>query len=515
MSESLTHPPRRLWRGSLVGLLAAAATLAVASCSSKEETPPPVDLPKATGDVSVQVHEFCGKCHQYPPPETFPRSAWREQVEQGYRFFKESNLAMAAPRLEDVVTYYEDRAPFELPPARHVRAATPLPVRFSQIRYPAPVKTAPPAISNVNLVHLFDEKRLDVLACDMRHGLVMVLSPYAKVPEWKVLGKVPHPAHAEVVDLEKNGKKGILVANLGSFEPTDDLSGSVVWLRPTGDGKLTPITLLKDVGRVADVQVADFNGDGKLDLVVAVFGWRTTGSILYLENQTTDWSKPKFVTHVVDERHGAIHVPVVPKGLLKTGKADFIGLISQEHETVVAYLNDGRGHFTKKTIYTAPHPAYGSSGIQLVDVDGRLDILYSNGDILDKPYLLKPYHRVQWLRNRGSFPFEREIVTPMYGVHRAVAAGFTGKGKKDIVAVSFLPVEYFPDRETLGLEAIVLLEQQANGGFARHVLEKVTCDHVTCAAGDIFNSGRIDLVVGQFCSTPSEHAITVWKNEGP
>src|SRR5438094_942272 len=54
------------------------------------------------------------------------------------------------------------------------------------------------------------------------------------------------------------------------------------------------ITLLEDVGRVADVQAADFRGVGKLDLVVAEFGWLRTGKVIYLENQTTDWSHPRF-----------------------------------------------------------------------------------------------------------------------------------------------------------------------------------------------------------------------------
>ena len=40
--------------------------------------------------------------------------------------------------------------------------------------------------------------------------------------------------------------------------------------------------------RVADVEAADFNGDGKMDLAVAAFGWRKTGQIAILENQTTN-----------------------------------------------------------------------------------------------------------------------------------------------------------------------------------------------------------------------------------
>ena len=76
---------------------------------------------------------------------------------------------------------------------------------------------------------------------------------------------------------------------------------------------------------------------------------------------------PKFETFVVDARHGAIHVPVVD--LNGDGHLDFVALLSQEHETVVAYLNEGNGAFRPETIFVAPQPAYGSSGIDVTDLD--------------------------------------------------------------------------------------------------------------------------------------------------
>jgi hypothetical protein len=479
------------------------------------DKPPPAAPPAVTHDIATGVHRFCGKCHAYPPPDTFPRSAWREEVEQGFRFFAQSNLALQPPPIDEVIKYYEARAPEKLPPAAPETASEPPRTRFRRINYPVPANASPPAIANVNLVHLFDPKRLDILACDMRHGQVMVLRPYLARPTWQVLANVGHPAHAEVVDLNGDGIPDILVANLGSFEPTDLHKGSVIWLRGKSDGTFTPITLLDGVGRVADVQAHDFRRSGKKDLAVAVFGWRNTGEVLYLENHTTDWNKPRFVGRVLDDRHGAIHVPV--GDIDGDGRPDIVALISQEHEEIVAFLNQGNGKFRKKIIYTAPHPAYGSSGIQLVDLnhDGRLDVLYTNGDVLDKPYILKPYHTIQWLENQGKFPFRHHSLTPLYGVHRAVAADFAGKGKKDIVAVSFLPEEGFPQRKALGLDAVIFLEQTPAGKFERHSLEKTTCDHVSCVAGDVFGTGRTDIVVGQYSSTPSALAVTVWKNEGP
>jgi hypothetical protein len=199
------------------------------------------------------------------------------------------------------------------------------------------------------------------------------------------------------------------------------------------------------------------------------------------------------------------------------GKLDFVALISQEHETIVGFLGDGKGGFRRETIYTAPHPAYDSSSIQLVDLNGdkRLDVLYTNGYSMDKPYVLKPYHSIQWLENQGRFPFVHHPITPMYGVHRAVAADFRGVGRPDIVAVSYLSAQNYPQRESEKLDAVIYLEQTAPGKFERHTLATGSCDHVTCAAGDIFGSGKIDLVTGHFMAPQPAHSVTIWENQGP
>jgi hypothetical protein len=508
---------RALWIAFAFVLLPACGFVAYYVRSLNELAAEPAEpvismRPKDPEASSEQVHQMCGACHAYPPPDSEPRSHWRKEIGQAFTFFHASGLTMDFPSLESVVAYYEHRAPEELPSFPHERDRGPVPVKLQSDSYYYPPQWQLPAVSNVNLVHLFDKGKLDALVCDMHYDRVFAFKGYGPTALWKVLGPASVPAHAEVVDLDGDGIPDILVACLGAYYPTNGLTGSVVWLRGKPDGTFTPITLLENVGRVADVQAADFNGDGKLDLVVAVFGWRTTGSILYLENKTTDWNHPKFVSQVLDDRHGTIQVPLCD--LNKDGRPDFVALISQEHETIVAFLNEGGGKFHKETIYTAPHPVYGSSGIQLVDLDGDgdLDVLYTNGDSLDSS-MLRPEHGVQWLENQGHFPFKHHHLAYLYGAMRAVAADFRRNGRKDIVAVSCQPPGVMSKHPEMQIDSILYLEQTDRGTFTAHSLEQGRCNHLTCYAGDLRGDGRISFVIGNHYfrqANPNPSALEIW-----
>jgi hypothetical protein len=475
--------------------------------------PPP--MPPAPAEASsAEVHRLCGACHAYPPPDTFPRSFWRKEVKQGYDFFHQ-DLAYRFdyPPLEGVVRYYENRAPEAFTPLPRTDPPRPPSSRFDRRGYRPPDAARPPGVAHVNLVHLFSKDKLDVLVCDALNNQVLVLSPYESPPAWKVLARGLCCAHAEVVDLDGDGIKDVVLAVLGNFYATDDRVGSVVWLKGSADGTFTPVTLLDGIGRVADVRAADFTGRGKLDLVVAEFGWHQTGEILLLENQTTDWAKPKFAPRVLDRRHGTTHVPVTD--LNGDGRPDFVAVISQEFETVVAFINEGGGQFRRETIYSAPHPTFGCNGVQLVDLDGdgKLDVLLTNGDSLDAPYLLKPYHGLTWLRNEGRYPFTPHRLADCYGAGSPVTADFDGNGLLDIALVTFLPAQFFPQRAPQKLDAVVLLEQVAPGKFVRNALEAETCDHLACAAGDLDGDGRPDLVVGNYVrgGRPGD-TVTIWRN---
>ncbi|HLN32511.1 MAG TPA: VCBS repeat-containing protein [Gemmataceae bacterium] len=502
---------------AVAGGIAYALWAATPATEPQAEIPPvpqmqmPPEPPEATTE---EVHRLCGACHPYPPPDTFPRSAWRREVKQGYDFFHQDlSHRFNYPPLEGVVRYYEKRAPETLPLLPRTVAPNPPHAQFERAGYRPPEGTSAPGVTHINLVRLLRKDKPQILVCDAVGNQVLLLDPHEAPPTWRVLATGLCCAHAEVVDLDGDGINDIVLACLGTFQATDDRVGSVVWLKGAADGTFQPITLLDGLGRVADVRVADFTGHGKLDLVVAEFGWHQTGSIILLENQTTDWKRPAFTPRVLDSRHGTTHVPVVD--LNGDGKPDFVAVISQEYETVVAFLNEGNGRFRKETIFAATHPTFGCCGVQLVDLngDGKVDVLLANGDTLDPPPLLKPFHGLTWLENRGSYPFTPHRLADCYGAGSPVTADFDGNGLLDIAFVTFLPADSFPQREPLQLDAVVLLEQVSPGKFVRHALEVEKCDHLACAAGDLYGSGRPDLVVGNFMHGKSrDDFVTIWRN---
>ena len=442
---------------------------------------------------------LCAKCHVTPSPDILPRFAWRDVIDDMY------GLAGLPPD-PAVVAWYEARAPERYDVRRRTLPSSPL--KFTK-RSLAPRDAPPlPGISNVRLEDLFGDARPELIACDMRHGLVMVGKPYdPAATTLEVVGQVPNPAHAEVVDLDRDGQRDLVVANLGSWKPGDHDQGSVVWLRRRKGAGFEPVTLASGLGRVADVEAADFDGDGDLDLVVAEFGWRATGRVLLLENRGPD---APWAVHVVDPRHGAIHVPVAD--LDGDGRPDFVALFAQEHEAVVAFLNRGGLRFEARELYRAPHPAWGSSGIELVDLDkdGDLDVLVTNGDTLDD-HILKPYQGIRWLENVGGMKFVPHALFDMYGVHRAEAADLDGDGALDVVACAFLPNFGAEIRGPLGLESLVVLRGPS---FEPAALETLACDHATLATGDWDQDGDVDIAVGNMTvGAPIAGWVDLWTND--
>jgi hypothetical protein len=460
-------------------------------------------------------------CHLFPPPEILPKSAWRDEIARMSRIRSNqpqpagppgtsARLVVLPQDFDRVLQYYEARAPEALPaPAPWPR---PMPGAFVKRAMNPPNAPQDPAIANVRLLDIDHTGKLDLIASEMRYGQVLRGQPSTSDSALNVIAQLNNPCHVAMVDFDGDGIEDFLVADLGQFLPGDHTQGSVVLLRGTKDGKYQTMAL-DGWPRVADVEAADFNADGTLDLAVAAFGWRKVGNLTVLENHTTDYSHPSFIRRVIDPRPGAIHA--VPVDLNHDGKMDLVVVFAQQFEQVVAYMNNGGPEvsFTPQVIYTGPHPNWGSSGIQLVDLDkdGDLDVLLTHGDTFDDG-IVKPYHGIQWLQNKGDYPYVEHTLAQMPGVLRAQAIDLDGDGDVDIVACALLAGGSDVDEKTL--PALVWLEQTKPGDFVRHTIEMGVPRHATLDVGDIDGDGAPDIVVGNFSiNAPMTAWVDVWMNQ--
>jgi hypothetical protein len=509
-------------------LFAALAAAAMLACGPARPPAPPAPPPppavlgldgrpddRPDAAFAGVVRRECAACHAVPSPADAPRALWRQRLQDMARFSltkiglpRGVESGLASRDLADFVAYFEARAPETL--LAPEPWPEPAPGRFER-RLLSPPRAAPvPIVAGTQLLDVDRDGRLEVVACDLGHGLVLLGDPARRPGELREIAKVPNPARVSLADLDRDGLLDLLVADVGFFMPEDHEKGAVVWLRRKADGSYEKRVLAEKLPRVADVRAADFDGDGDLDLVVAAFGLYTRGAILLLENATTDWKDPQFVPRTLDERAGAIHVPVAD--LDGDGRPDFVALLAQQHETVVAFLNRGGGTFEKSTIFAARTPAWGSTGIDLVDFDGDgdTDVLMTNGATLDDA-TVKPWHGVAWLEDRGGFPFEAHPLAALPGAHRARAADLDGDGDLDVAAAAFLPD---PEKVKGALPSLVWLERRPDGSFARHTLQAGQLSHTSLDLADVDGDGDVDLATGNFVGFTFARTDTGFRADG-
>ena len=517
-----------------VGITAAAHATATAAVTSELAT-------------TEQVQQFCGNCHAFPMPESFPKDAWYEEVSRGFQFYYDSGRTdLKPPSQTSVVKYYQQLAPKHLEAPSLMDSVHPE-INFRridvQVNRSSQQSNEPPAISFLatspatNSEPGSDDatsssnnnnnaRTHQVQISDMRSGWVARFDlaarfdpaadmlrargpdsapPISKIDAtWHFEDVAISPASIRTVSLTSNTARDLLIADLGSFQPEDHDRGKVV-LIPDGAGPSPgqAVSLLQGIGRVADVQVADFDNNWLPDIVVAEFGWHATGGIHVLL-ATEPCSGPESFSHArLDNRSGAIHA--IPHDLNQDGRTDIVALLSQEHEQIVAYINNPDGTFTPATLHAAPDPSWGSSGILLFDMDhdADMDIVYTNGDTFDS-YVVKPYHGICWLENKGDLQFIRHAVGALPGVHRAIPADMDGDGDIDIVAAALLPEKTRAKVEPHLQQGLVWFEQTAAGTFVRHVIERQQPFYATAAVLDLNGDTRPDILTGVFMeSTPA------------
>ena len=370
----------------------------------------------------------------------------------------------------------------------------------------APVGTDDrPLVAQVSVADLDRDGLADVIVCDAAGNRVTWIrqAPAGTFTETP-LAEVAGPAHAQAVDLDRDGDLDVAVASLGVLFPNNAPIGSVIVLENDGRQSFAKRVLIEKVARVSDVRAGDLDGDGDLDLAVAQFGY-DQGETRWMENQG-GW---RFESHVLQSLSGPINAEIADADA--DGDLDIISLVSQEWEEIYVFDNDGRGQFTPKRIFGASNEDFGSSWISLADLDkdGDIDVVYSNGDAFDyAPPTGRGWNGVQWLENRGGLTFRYHRIGDFAGASSPQATDMDGDGDVDVVLVS--AYNNWDRPEALSLAWF------DNDGAMNFTLRPVTgtpTHLITLAVADLDANGRPDLVTGgMHMSYPFDRMsrVTVW-----
>jgi len=379
------------------------------------------------------------------------------------------------------------------------------------LRKPPSESNRPPIISSLVAIDLYNSGSPGLLICDGNRKTVSFLDLSQGINHEVTLASLPVPVKTAVYDHNEDGLLDIAVACIGKLEkPDDSRVGSAYILIQQKDQSFQINRLVDGFPRIADVQPIDMDLDGDLDHLLAIYGWRYSGQLAWMENK----GKNKLQLHPLTTLNGCSHV--IPMDLNGDEHQDFVALFSQQHEMVISYTSKGDGRFTEKKIFQARNPSFGSTRLKAVDLDqdGDKDLILVNGDGLDASGP-KPYHGIQWFEQTKKGEFVYREISRYYGVYDVDVGDLDGDGDLDLVASSQFNRWDDPKRFSL-----IWLENNGDEAFLPHGIAHLPTHLGTICLIDADGDKRLDIVAGGMHIIPpfkreNLGRVSLWLNRLP
>src|SRR5579863_3305714 len=295
----------------------------------------------------------------------------------------------------------------------------------------------------------------------------------------------PYATSVAVADVNGDGKPDLLVANAWACIEGCG-KGSVGVLLGNGDGTFqTAVTYGSGGLEAISVAVADVNGDGKPDLLVAneCAGGNCDAVAVLLGN-----GDGTFQTAVTYGSGGLEATYVTVADVNGDGKPDLL-VANYNSNDVGVLLNNGDGTFQTAVTYSSGGSNPNSVAVTDVNRDGKLDLLVANDGSNDVGVLLG--------NGDGTFRTAVNYGSGGYGADSVAVAQLRGSGRPfDIVVANC-----GPNCAVDGNVAVLL--GNGDGTFQTAVnYDSGRYDPASVAVADVNGDGKPDLAVAA-CGDPA------------
>jgi acyl-CoA thioesterase-1 len=304
-------------------------------------------------------------------------------------------------------------------------------------------------------------------------------------------------------DINRDGRPDVVIV--------DNLKWDIRWFEHPGNEMIEqPWTLHrvaepKEVPGSYDVALADFDADGDLD--VGCSSWRIGNRFDWFENVGAPGNGAKWKRHQIEDMIGETRTIAIAD-FNRDGKPDLLGTARTTNQTVW-FANSGKPATEpwKKTILedktiapTHGHPVD-------LDGDGDLDVLMAFGIVAPVAADSPESHQVAWYENVGQpglgTQWHKHLIASNFPQgFEAVAGDLDGDGDQDVVATAWSPSGQIAWFENPG---------DPTQNWKRHAIKQNWSNAVTVILADLDKDGRLDIVA---CAERGANELRWWRNEG-